>query len=229
MAAPFEAMSVVSSPLQVAGILLRPFPWGGVVAGAELTATSDAAITPVTAIRLLLSIGWQHPPVRWSRSGSHAARPPSLNTARSRPDPDHELGCRRQLSRAVGEAPTEDPPAMSLGAKLQPNECGCFLSPGSTRRRSTNLAAMRTAHGLERDEMPPERAEQCRVCGAWAVGTAASGATANASIVEPKTTALDDELPFPLRYLRRLLQRDRGSAGLPRPSGEVVLASSRGS
>jgi hypothetical protein len=55
MAAPFEAMSVVSSPLQVAGILLRPLPSGGVVAGAELTATSDAAITPVTAIRLLLS------------------------------------------------------------------------------------------------------------------------------------------------------------------------------
>src|SRR6185295_4961695 len=49
-------MSVVSSPLQVAGKLPRPLPWGGVVAGAELTATSDAAITPVTAIRLLLII-----------------------------------------------------------------------------------------------------------------------------------------------------------------------------
>src|SRR6185295_9342070 len=49
-------MSVVSSPLQVAGKLPRPLPWGGVVAGAELTATSDAAITPVTAIRLLLTM-----------------------------------------------------------------------------------------------------------------------------------------------------------------------------
>ena len=31
------------------------------------------------------------------------------------PDPDHELRRRRQLSRAVGDAPTEDPPPMTLG------------------------------------------------------------------------------------------------------------------
>jgi chromate reductase, NAD(P)H dehydrogenase (quinone) len=42
---------------------------------------------------------------------------------------------------------------MSLGAKPPPEAVRILLVPGSTRRRSTNLAAMRTAHELKRDVM----------------------------------------------------------------------------
>jgi NAD(P)H-dependent FMN reductase len=42
---------------------------------------------------------------------------------------------------------------MSLGAKPPAEAVRILLVPGSTRRRSTNLAAMRTAHELMRNEM----------------------------------------------------------------------------
>ena len=42
---------------------------------------------------------------------------------------------------------------MSLGAKPPCERVRILLVPGSTRRRSTNLAAMRTAHELDCDEL----------------------------------------------------------------------------
>ena len=61
MAAPFEAMSVVSSPLQVAEMLLRPLPWGGVVAGAELagrpTSSAELFAHRSAAVEVLAELG----------------------------------------------------------------------------------------------------------------------------------------------------------------------------
>jgi hypothetical protein len=42
---------------------------------------------------------------------------------------------------------------MSLGAKPPYERVRILPVPGSTRRRATNLAAMRTAHEPQRDEM----------------------------------------------------------------------------
>jgi hypothetical protein len=42
---------------------------------------------------------------------------------------------------------------MSLAAKPPAERVRILLVPGSTRRRATNLAEMRTAHEPQRDEM----------------------------------------------------------------------------